>query len=175
MGFQDESGISLKPFVRKTWAQKGKTPIITCSGSWKKLTLSGVIITKPNGASSRLFLRILTGNMNGSGVIQFLKDLKRHLRGEKILLFMDGLPAHRAHMVTNYLKQERHWLRVERLPGYAPECNPIEYLWGALKKKHLGNARCENLTPLVRMVKKAKRVMDDSSLLHGFLGASGLY
>jgi hypothetical protein len=35
----------------------------------------------------------------------------------------------------------RSWLRVERLPAYAPELNPVEGLWGNVKGTELAN-RC---------------------------------
>src|SRR3989344_3249876 len=175
MGFQDESGISDKPSVRVTWALRGKTPHITSSGGWRKLTLSGIIITNAGGMRSRLFLRILPDNMNGGAFITFLKELKGHMNRRKLLLFIDGLAAPRSQIVSTHLRQEKHWLRVERFPSYAPELNPIEYLWGTMKKKHLGNARTKGLDQLAHMVKKAKRKMNDRTLLHGFLKASGLY
>jgi hypothetical protein len=28
-----------------------------------------------------------------------------------------------------YLEQQRNWLTVEGLPGYAPDLNPVEMLW----------------------------------------------
>jgi hypothetical protein len=31
------------------------------------------------------------------------------------------------------------WLQIERLPGYAPELNPVEPLWGDLKGGELAN------------------------------------
>lgn len=137
--------------------------------------MSGIIITNANGKKSSLFLRLLSGSMNADEFIRFLKGLKRHLRGKKMLLFVDGLPAHRAKKVKDHIIQEKSWLRIERLPGYAPELNPIEYLWAAMKKKHLGNARAKGFGKLARMAKKAKRKMNDSKLLGGFLKASKLF
>mgnify|MGYP006085055011 CR=1 FL=1 len=83
MGFQDESGISDKPFVRKTWALKGNTPHIQSCGGWKKLTLSGIIIVDPKNMKSKLFLRILSGTMTGENFLRFLKELKNIHRKEK--------------------------------------------------------------------------------------------
>jgi transposase len=175
MGFQDESGISDKPFVRKTWALKGNTPHIQSCGGWKKLTLSGIIITNPKNLRSKLFLRILAGTMTGENFLRFLKELKIHTKKKKLMLFVDGLPSHRSKKVKEYINQENSWLRVERLPGYAPELNPIEYLWASMKKRHLGNARTENMKELATMVRKAKRKMNDTKLLEGFLKASNLF
>lgn len=119
MGFQDESGISDKPFVRKTWALKGNTPHIQSCGGWKKITISGIIIVDPKNVQSKLFLRILTGTMTGENFLRFLKELKTHTKKRKLLLFVDGLPSHRSKKVKEYIKEEHAWLRVERFPGYA--------------------------------------------------------
>jgi transposase len=113
--------------------------------------------------------------MNTGAFLKFLKELKIHMHGQKLLLFVDGLPSHRAQKVKEYLSIQKSWLRIERLPSYAPELNPIEYLWGAMKKKHLGNARTRGISALAGMIKKAKRKMNNSELLNGFLKASGLF
>ena len=40
-----------------------------------------------------------------------------------------------------FIAEHRHWLRVERLPAYAPELNPAEGLRGNVKGTELAN-RC---------------------------------
>lgn len=135
----------------------------------------GVIITTPMGRKAKLFIRTIAGGLNADETIRFLKDLKRHLKGRKLLLVWDGLPAHRAKCVQKWLTLNSSWLRTERIPAYAPEVNPIEYCWGAMKKKHLGNLRADGMPALGRALKQAKRAMNDSELLGGFLKASGLY
>ena len=158
-----------------TWAQKGHTPLITWSGSWKTLTLSGCIITDAEGRRPRLLLRSLPGTMNGVEAVRFLKALRRHLCGKRILLLWDGLPAHRSKVVQAYSKTQRPWLRIERLPEYAPEMNPIEYFWACMKKKYLGNLRADFgiLGKAVGFCKR--RCQNDTALLRGFLEASQLY
>jgi transposase len=41
--------------------------------------------------------------------------------------------------MRTYLARQRDWLTVERLPGYAPELNPVEPIWGNLKRTELAN------------------------------------
>ena len=89
-------------------------------------------------------------------------------------LIWDGLPAHRAQRVQTYLATQRQWLRVVRFPAYAPELNPTEYLWGAMKKKYLGNLSAE-LPALAAELEKCHRKIHDPELLRSFLKASGLY
>ena len=52
-----------------------------------------------------------------------------HLPG-RLLVIWDGLPAHRSRLVQHWVAGQRARLELERLPAYAPELNPVEYLWG---------------------------------------------
>lgn len=126
------------------------------------------------GISPRLLLRSIAGSVDAEEVMRFLKEIKRHLRGKKLLLFMDGLPAHRAKTVQCHIRSQRSWLRVIRLPAYAPELNPIEYLWGMMKKTYLANLTPE-LAVIGRELRRCRRKMNDRHLLYGFLKASKLY
>ena len=47
-----------------------------------------------------------------------------------------------------YLHAQRHWLTVERLPGYAPDLNPVETLWSNIKGQELANRCAEDLEEL---------------------------
>jgi putative transposase len=62
-----------------------------------------------------------------------LEDLRREVRGRKVTLVWDGLPAHKSRGMEQYLYEQRTWLTVEALPGYAPKLNPVEHLWGNIK------------------------------------------
>jgi len=37
------------------------------------------------------------------------------------------------------LSTQRGWLKTEMLPGYAPDLNPVELLWGNVKEQELAN------------------------------------
>jgi transposase len=43
----------------------------------------------------------------------------------------DNLPAHKSGANMPGIRSQRDWLTAERLPAYAPELNPVEYLWDA--------------------------------------------
>ena len=66
-------------------------------------------------------------------LIQALGELRGFLGGQKATLVWDGLPAHRSKAMGAWLRRQRYWLVVERLPGYAPDLNPVEALWSNLK------------------------------------------
>lgn len=139
--FQDESGVSERPSVRRTWAPRGETPILIHSFNWKKLSICAALAYRWDGKRCRLYFQTRTGSYNGESLIAFLKDLRRHFRGSRVILIWDGLPGHKSRIMKQYLQSERHWLRVEPLPGYAPDLNPVELLWGNLKGQELAN-RC---------------------------------
>jgi transposase len=143
--FQDESGISERPSVRRTWAPKGETPILIHAFNWKKMSISAVLAYRWDGKRCRLYFQMRGGSYDAESLIRFLKDLKRHLHGMKGILIWDGLPGHRSRIMSEYLWSQRHWLRVERLPGYAPDLNPVEALWGNIKGREVANLCAANL------------------------------
>jgi len=67
-------------------------------------------------------------------LIGVLGELRGFLGGQQATLLWDGLPAHRSKAMRAWLRRQRHWLVVERLPAYAPDLNPVEALWSNLKK-----------------------------------------
>jgi transposase len=81
---------------------------------------------------------LFPGPITGPQVVVFLMHLQRHLRG-KLLVIWDGLPAHRSRVVRDYVAAQRGRLTREPLPGYAPELNPVEYVWGYWKHHELPN------------------------------------
>jgi len=57
----------------------------------------------------------------------------------KLLIVWDGLQSHRSRMIWDFVRQQRGRLWLEFLPAYAPELNPVEYLWAHWKHHELPN------------------------------------
>ena len=102
IAFLDESGVSERPTVRRTWAPRGKTPTIVSTGSWSVRSVVGVITCTPEGNDPKLYIRIFPGSIHQEDTLTFLKELRRHVRGS-ILLIWDRLAAHRAKIVKGYV------------------------------------------------------------------------
>jgi len=51
----------------------------------------------------------------------------------------DRLPAHRSRLVQDYIASLQGWIATAYLPPYAPELNPVEYLWAYWKQHELPN------------------------------------
>lgn len=177
LGFLDETGFCDRPTVRKTWAPRGKTPLITTSGGWKNRTLIGTIVTDPLAKKQpRFYGMIPPKSVHAQDCIRYLKHLKRHLKGKKLILLWDGLSAHTAKATRAYVASQKDWLTVERTPTYAPEVNPPEYLWAAMKTKDLSNTQSANVRDLdVHIRRSVKRIQRSTTLLRGCLKASGLF
>ena len=57
----------------------------------------------------------------------------------QLLIIWDGLRSHHSHLVWDFVRQPRGRLWLEFLPAYAPELNPVEYLWSHWKQHELPN------------------------------------
>jgi len=109
--------------------------------SWKKLSISAALAYRFDFERSRLWFQTKAGSYNDESLIGFLRDLKKHLRGDKAILIWDGLPSHKSRKMKRYLDSQRSWLEAEPLPGYSPDLNPVEAMWGNVKGQELAN-RC---------------------------------
>jgi transposase len=73
------------------------------------------------------------------------------------------------------IRSQRRWLVVERLPGYAPDLNPVEGLWGNVKGTELANLCADSLEePTQAAHAGIDRVRADYDLAFAFLRHCGL-
>ena len=116
----------------------------------------------------RFYFRLFPGAIRGPQVIEFLTHLLAHLPG-RLLVIWDGLPAHRSRLVQHWVASQRARLELERLPAYAPELNPVEYLWGYWKQHELPNFCPKNFAELSDHARRAlRRMRGRSSLVRSF-------
>ncbi len=131
------------PFVSRTYAPRGQTPVLRTPGSWDHLSVIGGVT-----AEGRLFTHIQDEAVTGDTVVAFLRQLLRQIRG-KLLVVWDGATIHRGQAVKNFLAQgAAARVQLERLPAYAPELNPAEGIWQLLKRGELKNRCCQDLDEL---------------------------
>ena len=75
------------------------------------------------------------------------------------MIIWDGLPVHRSRRVREFVAAQRGQIHVESLPAYAPELNPVEYIWGYCKQHELPNLCPKDLAQLSRAARKALGLM----------------
>lgn len=173
--FQDESGCSQLPVVRATWAPKGQTPVLTHRFSWKRVSMSAAAVYEPDGSDAFLVFGTRPGSYNEFSLIEFLTDLHTELPGRKVTLIWDGLPSHRSRAMAAWLRRQRRWLVVEPLPGYAPDLNPVEGIWGNLKGRELANLCADQVGEVEQAaIAGLDRIGTDAELCFALLRHCGL-
>ena len=70
--FQDESGFSLLPVVRGTWAPRGQTPVLRHRFSWSRMSMAGVLAYRPDRSRAKLVFQTKPGSYNTASLIEFL-------------------------------------------------------------------------------------------------------
>ena len=104
------------------------------------------------------YFRLFPGAIRSPQIIEFLSHLLRHIPG-KLLIVWDGLPGHRSRVVWEFVRQQRGRLWLEFLPAYAPELNPVEYLWSHWKQHELPNFCPQTFGQLSHYARQALRRM----------------
>ena len=147
----DQSGFYLLPAVVRTYAPVGHTPLLQEELSRDHLSAISAI-----SLDGKLYMMEQERAFKAEDVVRFLKHLLRQIPG-KLLLIWDGSPIHRGRAVKDYLSGgASRRLKLEQLPGYAPDLNPDEGVWKHLKCVELKNLCCESLAELKIELRKAK-------------------
>jgi transposase len=124
--FGDEAGVHEDGPVATTWGARGQRPVVRVTGRRRRINVISFI--SPRG---RMWFRCFPGKLNATTFIEFLRALLHDVRG-RIDLVLDKHPAHVAAATRRFLLAHPR-LRVHYLPGYAPDMNPDEHVWGYLK------------------------------------------
>ena len=124
--------MSQKPHRCRTWAPRGETPLLEFNFNWQKLSVSAGLTLR------NFYFRLYPGAIGELEVIDFLKALVRHIDGP-LMIVWDRLPAHRSRMVREFIELSEGHIVTEYLPAYAPELNPVEYIWAYWKQHELPN------------------------------------
>ena len=98
--FIDESGLSERSHRVRTWAPRGRTSVLQHHFNWKALSAAAGITWW------NFYFRLYPGAIHATEVVDFLGHLPRHLAG-KLLVVWDGLPQHRARLVTEFIRAQR--------------------------------------------------------------------
>jgi len=173
--FIDESGMMMAPFVRRTWSPCGKTPwLYQKTRSHKKVSIIAALCIPSCKSHLRLFFRLHPDtNINADLVVSFLKNLLKELPGPIIIVWDRSVP-HRSKKV-HALRNNNPRLHLAFFPPYAPELNPVEYIWSYSKTNPLANATAMNVPELATRARRSVRsIQKKPYLLRSFIKASSL-
>ncbi len=172
--FLDESGMLMAPLVRRSWSVRGQTPVLRQrTRSHQKVSAIAALCILPTRDRLALYFRLHPdANINAERAMDFLEHLQRQLR-TPIVLIWDRFQAHKGELVNACVLPDSAHL--EYLPPYAPELNPVEYLWAWLKRNPLANAPIIDLHLLAHRTRcAAYSAQHRQNLLRGFLRHTGL-
>lgn len=158
--YVDEAAVGLLPTVRRTYAPKGRTPVIAHKCRYAHFCLVSAICEK-----GKIFWQKKTGAYKGLHIAQFLSDLLAFAK-QKILVIWDGASIHKSEEVKELLaglKDKELWL--ERIPPYSPELNADEQVWNYLKSVLLKNSSAHNLKELESNIDYAMEIIEESPKL----------
>ena len=161
--FEDESNISLTAFLGKTWAPKGKTPIVKVTGN--RGGISAISAISNNG---NLIFNLHDKRIASDEIISFLEQILKHHKRRHIVLVMDQAPPHTSKKTKAYIDSQKR-LHVFYLPPYSPDWNPDEKVWNHLKhvelkghqvktKKEMKNLANQKLNKMSKNQKQMKGV-----------------
>ena len=128
--------------MARTYAPRGQTPILRLPLTKDHLSAISAITFDP--VEPKLYMQVQERTYHSEDVVCFLKHLLRQIPG-KLLVIWDGAPIHKGRVIRDFLSAGgAKRIRLERLPGYAPELNPDELVWAWTKYGRLGNLAAAN-------------------------------
>lgn len=164
----------LQPLVRRTWAPRGRTPILKQWTRHDRLSVMSALSLAPRRHRIGLYWSVHRKNICAETVVVFLRQLRRNLR-RKLLLIMDRWSVHRASVLWEYLEAHSEEIRVEWLPAYAPDLNPVEQVWNHSKYSDLVNEAPDDLEELDQLVNSSiGQTRTQAHLLRSFFHTAGL-
>ena len=116
------------PLLRRTWAERGRTPPLVQRGRHReKVSICGALwwapwSRRPLGLHHET---LVDAYYNNGRTAEFLGRLLRKLPG-RLLVVWDGSPIHRRARVKAFVAATHSKVRLEALPGYAPDLIPSD-------------------------------------------------
>lgn len=132
--FQDEVGFQTEGTLAYSWGPTGKKNAVKNYGRHGRVNLMGAYEV----GSGEFFYITTFFKVNALRFKRFLCCLKNKFKTDKILIIADNASFHKAKWFTAWWKG-LDWLRVEFLPAYSPDFNPIERLWKWIKREYTHN------------------------------------
>jgi DDE superfamily endonuclease len=179
--FGDEAGQNLRPPKARTWAPRGRTPVVSVSGKGSgRVSVAGLVCLRP-GARGHLFYRVRIHrgrkgerrSMSEQDYVGLITAAHQQLQAPVILIW-DRLNTHISAVMRAFISSHSGWLTEVRLPAYAPDLNPAEGAWANMKNG-LGNLAVRDVDQLAAIMKsRLKRIQYRPALIDGFLAQTGL-
>ncbi len=134
--FADEAHFRADAELRGKWVLRGESALVDSSSPryGEKASYYSAVCLE----TGEVEWMELEGNSNSGTSAAFLGHLReRHT--ERLNVIWDNAPAHRGEAVREYLQTPGLNLRLVNLPGYSPDFNADEAIWGWAREEATGN------------------------------------
>ena len=134
--FADEAHFRAEAELRGKWVQKGEPALVdsTSPKYGEKASYYSAVCLE----TGEVEWMELEGNSNSGTSVAFLKQLKERHPGP-LKVIWDNAPSHRGEAMRAYLETPGLELRLVNLPGYSPDFNADEAIWGWAREEATGN------------------------------------
>lgn len=167
--FLDEAGFQSDPPLGQTYGLKGKTPVVQTSGQRQSINVISAV-----NARGEFWAATYEGKLNAESFVLFLENFMKGRQG-KVFLIVDGHPSHTAKVVQRYLDSLGHRLELHRLPAYAPDLNPDEFVWSYMKKNGVSKKPLKKNEALrTRVEEDLLKIQADPELIRSFFCAESV-
>ena len=136
--FVDEAHFRADAELRGKWVLKGEAALVDSASPrhGEKASYYSAVCLE----TGEVEWMELEGNSNAGTSVAFLMQLKGRHPG-LLQVIWDNAPAHRGEALREYLRTPGLGLRLVNLPGYSPDFNADEAIWGWAREEATGN-RC---------------------------------
>ena len=134
--FADEAHFRADAELRGKWVLRGEVALVdsTSPRYGEKASYYSAVCLE----TGEVEWMELQGNSNAGTSVDFLKQL-RGKHPEPMRVIWDNAPAHRGEAMREYLRTPGLELRLVNLPGYSPDFNGDEAIWGWAREEATGN------------------------------------
>ncbi len=171
----DETGILMRPLARKSLAPRGKPLVMRYQSNHRqKVSVQGALVLTPDASAEAFRARMhVDSYVDGQKTAEFLRGLLREWDGPLTVIW-DGGNMHKGPHVRAVLAEHPR-LKLERLPPYCPDLNPVEGVWGWMKYSEMANFCPRDLRHLTSQVSTTlARTAEKRTLLQNFTRHAGL-
>lgn len=161
----------LQPLVRRTWAPRGERPQMYCWDRHDRLSVIAGLTMSSRLGRIGLYFAIHEKNVKTPEVETFIRDVQRQVR-RPLIVVLDRLAAHRS-AAKNLAGDAR--FEFEELPSYAPDLNPVEWLWSRTKYTDLANYVPEDVLDLeIEAELSLEATQANQTVMRSFFHGAGL-
>ena len=134
--FVDEAHFRADAELRGKWVLRGEPALVDSSSPkyGEKASYYSAVCLE----AGEVEWMEVEGNSNAGTSVAFLERLRRR-HGGRLNVIWDNAPAHRGEALREYLQTPDLNLRLVNLPGYSPDFNADEAIWGWAREEATGN------------------------------------